>query len=239
MAVPATRLKPPPPADDPARVELRRLVGEHAAFKNRRALLTAAESAAADALSAARQSVTEAEAALETARTAAARHIVDVSAGGGGTPPASLKDARLALQDAVDRRDAAAAACEQIRAELASMTTAIELWPLRLREAAVTVLAQAPAIGTLIADLGRAQREMLDRALALRFLIRAGAVDLASIPAAEKYGQPTTAPARAADALLDQAPIGWLSVEQSVSGAGPWRDALDRLLLDADAPLPG
>lgn len=236
MAILATRLKQPP---DAARAELRRLVGEHSAFQARRAVLAAAESAAADTLTVARGEVDAAETALETARTQAARHIVDVSAGQGGTPPASLKDARLALQDAVDKRDAAAAACEQIRSELASMKTAVDLWPTRLREAAVDVLRQAPVIVTLIADLGRAQREMLDRALQLRFLIRAGAVDVAPIPSVERFGQPTAPPARTADQLLDIPPLGWLDLGRAVPGAGPWMDALNALMHDPDAPLPG
>ena len=86
-----------------------------------------------------------------------------------------------------------------------------------------------------MADLERVQRDLLPKTYALRWLIGHGMVAVKSYEVSPHNW--ITPPATAVDDRADVPPIEWQA--DGIPGAAEWVDALELLMTDADAPLPG
>ena len=87
----------------------------------------------------------------------------------------------------------------------------------------------------LVHDLDRAQREVLSMTIALRWLIGQGLVGIKPFEVSPHIW--INPPAAAVDARAAVPPIHWQA--EGIAGAAAWVDALELLMKDADAPLPG
>jgi hypothetical protein len=159
-------------------------------------------------VSEAKRKLEAAETAVEGAKIAEARHLTDVAAGRGGTPPQTIRQAKDALEDAQDDLAAREAAQTALTTELANLERHSELPELRVREAAVAVPGLSPAIPPPLDDLRKLQHQLYDRGAELRYLVRCGAVSVAPLDTGDLH-RPATNPFKPADMLFSAAPVGW------------------------------
>jgi hypothetical protein len=180
--------------------------------------------------------VDAAEAELERARADAPARLVARALGeepaGGKTVP----EAQAELDAARANLAAARAARDTLRGEV-ERVGGFDIAGARLKSAAAGALREAPALGALLGELERLQRELVERGSELVFLIRENVVD------AQKVVRPDTAPldARARNIWfrMQSPPASWHGLAREVQpGEQRWREALEALTRDADAPLP-
>ena len=213
-----------------ARQALAEAIERHAAVRASVAALTKAAEVATAAWRAARE---VAEAAAEgpgRARREAAAHLVSVAMGEtGAVPPLSIQAARAAMEDAQESVVAAAAARDETLKQLhdeevrsANRASAIE-------RAAREVLREdgpAPALA-LAKELDTLHRAVIDKALALRWLLEQGVV--VALP---EIGE--------IDNRLDLHPVGWAIAQgrDNSPAREQWQAAFGELKADPAAALP-
>jgi DNA repair exonuclease SbcCD ATPase subunit len=218
-----TALRRAPPARSPQREALAQAIERlRDATAQRAALATALQSAEAE-VRRANAAVAAGEAGVEEAKAATSAHMVSVASGTAGDPPRTIRQARNALQDAEDQREAARAARDQLKA-LQAEPSAIDVLRMNLSDAIDRVLvAEASAQARAVVEAAYEARERLARATLLtQFLDHRGLFEKNSVNGIT---------------LLSQYPISesWDADRQSATAT--WRAAIERLAGDADAVL--
>lgn len=220
---------------DPARDTLRAAITEQAKAQAAADHQLAAVQRAMAAREAAASAVTEAERAVEAAKADHAKSMAGAFSSGSEAVLDSwaVREARLALADAEDRRDAAQSALNQLHAVQQEATDAADSYSLRsaINDAVLQVM--KPALADLIRRGIEGRRDFLAAKAAVNFLsaqhaIPPGLADEISGLFAWKLPFPDDAHHAAPD--CDRPAMGAAVVA--------WRQALDALRRDADAPLP-
>ena len=238
------RSKPPPAPSlgTAARAALAEAIAAHAEAEANLTAANAAANPASQAVWAATRAVEEATTALAEAKTAAARHLTDVARGIAGEPPRSIKDARVALQDAEDTLEAAREARDALKVHLPEYEAREAFTKGRLRDAALAVLRAeaAPMADALVAELTEAQRTVATKGAALEWLVREGMIEASNVPAAPGSFNMVSNPAKLALSRHRSPPQTWqlAHAEMTTAGPAPWQAALIALQRDAAAELP-
>ena len=175
------------------------------------ALLKAKEQAWRNVL-AAERAIAAAEANIETAKIAAAKHITDAALGRAGPAPISMRDARAAVQDAKDEHEARVAACDGLKAQIEKVEQSRSLLNLAVDDALRAVIANDPVVHGLLQRWAALQRESADVRAALHSL----------------------------SGLLPKEASGWDAIRNypDLHLEAQWAAALNALRADPDAPLP-
>jgi hypothetical protein len=224
-----------PPAISPERTGLADLIEASKAASANRAALDSAYQTAEIAVFAARHALEAAEEAVEQAKSDAATFLTAVALGTAGERPATIKQARTAMQDAQDTLDASISARDLLRAQMAQGDAAPGFALMQLKDAAAAVIrSEAPAAAAnLVNEVAKLQAQLAEKGSALEWLSQAdvfprGVFGGIADPVAASVLNRMTSP-----------PCVWAGLsEQQHAGRRRWQDALDRLMIDATAPLP-
>ncbi len=228
----------PPPRSE-AREKLAQAI---TAYKAAEAALTRLEAASTDVSAAsirAMQRQDQAEADLECAKQGSAAFLIAQATGEQAEAPTSITDARRELDEARDAYDVARATREGLPPAVEKARHALDFARSRLTKAAVIVLREAPAVLETLADVERLQRELVERGLALEWLM--GASVFPETRAAEDFFPGAVEPERARTAYrrLQSPPQFWNGLRHDGTAQQRWQAAFDALMQDADAPIPG
>lgn len=231
-------LRRPSPSTTPERTALAQAISAHNEHLSVQAAVVNAEGPAAAAVTAARDAVRKAEAALEEAPEAHTRYHIAKARGALQPAPQSAREAADALADAEAELVAAETALEALRAE-AQSTTAYSPTERRLQEAVRAVLLAEGSLATsaVVAEVDRLQQELVRMGQMLRFLIDKQAFPV-STEIGSTYGKPADRAIRDTLNRLHWAPLSWSEICRQQDGAAGWRSALAALQIDAAAPLP-
>jgi hypothetical protein len=229
---PSSPAAPPP---SPERQALASAIEARNARHQALAAMSAAVSAADKAWRRARDARAAAASAVERAKSDAADFGIATAQGDTCVAPLSIKAARTALVDAEDEEASARAALDALdsRAKQSPLRDTTWLAEENVRKAAAAVLATAPGIAPLLAEVERLQRELADKGAALLFLASNHALDLADIDLGFS-GEPS--PARVVVNRLQWPMATWEGL--TATSAEPWKAALAALKNDATADLP-
>ena len=226
-----------------AREALAMAIAERDAYEAEHRAIEAAASTARTASFTATSALAAARRAVDEARITETERLVASATGAAPPTGLTLREARAAVVDAEDLVTATGDARDLLAARLRESESR-RRWPSdKVKAAAVAVLGESPVAGRIAAELHALQREMLDRALVLRWLIDKGIIDAAPPAPTTSEGATAAPPARLIDARFDQAPLVWRQFDAgSFDGiefaSGRWIDALERLQNDADAEIP-
>jgi hypothetical protein len=230
------KAKSPPPRS-PERQKLAEVIERlQAASKQRTALATALQTAEAAVL-AANAAVTEAEGGIEAAMEATSAHLVAVAAGNDAAdPPRTLRQARIALQDAEDQRDELRRQRDALRRQRDAddQLDHLEIYKMQLREAAAAVLkSEWQGKGdTLVTEITTALPALIEQAELVRRL-----ADTGLFPSARNSLNHIVGPVGVACRLPDADLIPDADKARA-AGAARFKQMFEVLQLDPDAPLP-
>jgi hypothetical protein len=234
-----------PPLSPERRALAEAISGCAAADRRREARTLAAETASA-AVWTATAAVTAATLAVEEAKRNAARYLTAQTMGEAADPPATIREARLKLQDAQDDLETRQAVRDALKLEIAQDRTWSEPNSGTVRDAALAVIyAEAPGYAAaLLAEVQGLMRQLVAKGSALTWLGKAGMFPTVRAPGVT-YGQPIDAEAQRTICRMDVSPNRW-TVSMGGGeppfalpiGAAAWEGALEALMADASAPLP-
>jgi predicted RNase H-like nuclease (RuvC/YqgF family) len=166
------------------------------------------------------EAVEKAKAAVESAKVNAAKHMTESLLGKAGEAPVSIQEARRALQNAEDELEALQAVKATLQARFTACESELDWAKRHLRDRVRDVVCSEPGIRNLLTKFEAAKKDLEQRHLDLRWFSRQFMIpdeyknwDLEGI---RHEPQP--------DALSDL--------------TAPWAAAIERLAIDADAPLP-
>jgi len=176
----------------------------------------AAQDTAFDQMVNAKSVIEKAKGAIETAEAAAATNLANRLMGATGEPPLSVRDAKLALQDAEDELESVQAARKVLEEQERIAQSDLEWTERSVTEKAKDVIRSAEAVAGLIADFETVQRHFVEKKAAVEWLVRNGVV-------------PNEFKSRLSIASNEQ---------QKLSDAPAWVAALEALKVNPDAQLP-
>jgi hypothetical protein len=225
MGKPNLKIAGEPPPRTPQREALAAAQLRHSAAVDRLAAIQAARERTAQTQRGARDAIKAATAGVEQAKLDAA------SALAGGTPGGqSVKEARAALQDAEDALEASVEASGTLVASEKEAGDELQYARMALDEKLRDVVRSEANVAQLLKEAEAVQVDLVSRRVVLRHLFNSGFV-------AEQETD-------LRDFLLFkyQLPTGRGQVEyenfDAHPAADPWRQALQELRENADAPLP-
>jgi chromosome segregation ATPase len=210
--------KSEPPPRSPERIALAAAIDRHAAAL---ADFAATEKALSETRAriyhadGAREAIEKARAAIEEAKTNAADHLTSLALGTAGDAPISVEDARAALRAAEDKLVALEATETALAARLKSCESALYFKRDHLNKGLQDVVKSETGVRKLLSEFAALKREINERSDVLRWLH--------------------------SKSLIPDEFKGWGNEKiynDLRDGTAPWKDAFDRLSIDADAPLP-
>jgi chromosome segregation ATPase len=169
----------------------------------------------------ARHELERAEAAVGEAKTQAAKHAISTALGKEGTPQASIKQARAAVQAAQDDMDSAISAEAELAKELKAAESRLVTARVVFDNAFRAVLAAEPAIDRLLDQRRALNAKLLDVEVALYAAFKAGALPQWPLPVEN-----------------DEPDAQYFDANTIAEHAPEWAAALQALRKDADTPLP-
>lgn len=173
-------------------------------------------------------------AAIDKAKADVAEHQIATALGTAGTPPTSIKEARLALADLDDEASIARLTLDGLQARVAEAESAVTFARLTVDHARAAVIVAAPETAAAIAEVERTQRAYVRAGTALRRLARNDALNLS-------VWNPSGQSAAQLMLMRIESPMtSWMKLleDPALDGGGEWSRALNELLNDASAPLP-
>lgn len=163
--------------------------------------------------------VERAKAAVETAKANAVSYLTEQMLGTAGGPPMSVKDARAALVDAQEDLEALHSALAALEANLPKWENEIKWSRSRVTEAIREVVCSEPGIRKLLTKFEAAKEEMRQRRQEILWF-----AERLMIPDEFKYWDSMNFWNEATSALSER--------------AAPWKEAIDQLSVNSEAPLP-
>ena len=231
--------KAPAPTLSPERTALAAAIEKHAAYLAECDAASRAEGLAEDVVYRARRAVDAARPAVEQAQAEAGRYLVAKAQGTAGEAPRTIRQARDALTDAEDTLEAAIAARDAVKAEVARLTTSWTDTAVTRAAKAVLQAERHAAARAVAAEVIRLQHDLVRVGQVLAFLVEAQAFPVIDA-VGSNHGKPADEDVR--DALWrcqHSPPLTWHELMQQSDGAAEWRAAVAALKTDATAPLPG
>jgi hypothetical protein len=189
-------------------------ITRHAAATKRLAAIRTAQETAIDRSIELNAAVAATKEAVDVAKSATARHLVDRALGEASHVPQSVRSARNALQDLEDERDAHAEARAALEKQAEELTRHIEMTGLAVSNGIRTVVRTSPELRKLLDDYLASCRRTVDLRRKLDYLDSNDFV-----------------------AKQDQFWRGerdWLDLP----GDAPWRQTISTLAIDPDVALP-
>jgi 3-dehydroquinate synthetase len=229
MSAQALRL---PPGRTPEREQLAEAIERHVEAQRQLAANESAQAATQEAIYAARHAVEQTAAAIEEAKKNAATHLTAVAMGTAGAAPLSLKQTRLAAQDAEDALEAAKSANAALEEQHKAAERELQYASLDLDKCVRDVirLETGAAVSELLKQAETAQADLINRRVVLRHLLHADQVAEADKQAVASFLRNNALPGTFGD------------VEYTDWGrhpaCEPWRHSALALRKDADAALP-
>jgi chromosome segregation ATPase len=194
------------------RTELAAAIAAHQALTERLAAAMAADSW--EKRAGLKRNVELAEAALETAKTDAAKHLTDQALGkAGDVAPTSIKEARAALQDSRDQLELAQIVESSLKTEVKKLSEDVAETKSRIESARIRLIESSPEMKSVVDRYVSLQRKLAGQRKLMEFL--------------NVY-----------------APAGWDvhhnpdDAEDPTAVIAEWRSAVDALAREANAALP-
>ena len=235
-AAPAAPEEPPL---SPLRRELAMEIARNRLLAERHAALVVACDAARESVWAGRVDVERAEGGVEAAKAAAATHLVDLANGTAGAAPVTIRAARAALVDAEDDLAAREAARVALDAQLAEAKHAPEFARQRLRDAALAVVREEAAeiAQRCVERVEQLQMQITKAGFELQWLFSAAVIPHDDGPGRAEYAKDSRV--NMALSRLRSPVTSWneLHKHADLRSDVAWAAAVDRLMLDATAPL--
>jgi hypothetical protein len=232
--MPVHRLRQPVTGTpSPERERLAEMIAANTAADNQRAAVVAAHQRAELAVFEARRSLETAEAAVAQSKVDAGTFLSDVVRGDVGARPTTIREARRSLQDAADELESVVAARDSLAVQVADADRYPGLARDKLRSAARAVIAaegieRAQAV---VAEVAELRRDLASKLTEIEWLW------LADVLPKNAFGQPSDSAVAAGLMMLQSS--AWADQAAALAvGRARWRDVLDRLMVDAGAPLP-
>ncbi len=207
------------PAESGARAALAEAIEARAEADKARERVQAAHARLEAKVYEGHRAMAAAEIALEQAKDAPG-FLVKQALGELAELPKSVPEARAELEAAEASLAAAREARDTIQAQLDRDPDPHGFGERRLKMAAGAVLREAPSLGAVLDDLERLQRDIVERGVALVYLVREGVLNVEAGPGAEL--SPIEARARAIWHRLQSPPTSWRGIHPEV-GDAPWR----------------
>lgn len=228
----AFQLRAVRPAPSPERAALAEAIADRSVIVAKIVATQSALDAARTALGAAREARGDAHRGIEAAKAAAGQHMAE--AGGTGTRPPGIREARDALTAAEDYCDIAQIAVDALAARLVEAEQREPFARRRVEVAALAAARSSSETERLIAEVEKLQKELFAKGTALAYLHRIGAVDRA------QFGSNPNVTATAADLAVQRlgSPVATWSGLASETLEPAWRTWIEALSIDADAKLP-
>jgi hypothetical protein len=186
--------------------------------------------------------VDDAEKCLLSARDQHTKLVKDAIEANSKVPVSGIRQARIEQAEAHDHLEATTAALDHIQATLAAAEES-------LRDANAVVLDRAKAVmaaetAHCLAEVQASMDEFMSKVAAFGWLVRSGIVDDSDPSQQPRHHDPFMRqnPGPSVEVLRSLGFSGWaptwlLDIDRHPSMQS-WRDALDRLQHDSDAPLP-
>jgi DNA repair exonuclease SbcCD ATPase subunit len=206
-------LKSVPPRRTETREALADVIAELASSQRRLSAIATAQRTTDEAVYAARHAVEEAEAKIEQAKSNAATHLTAIAMGSTDAVPLSVKEARAYLQDAQDTLDAAISAREQLAKQKPAVESDVNSLRRQIDNRITDAIKAEAPVEKMLADFATLHREFVARRRVMEWLEGLGVIPR--------------------EASFRTEPREWAE-----AGELPWKNAVEALATDADAPLP-
>ena len=221
--------------DSPARAALAIAIAEKAAADEAHRKLVAAGESLQNAVFDADGAVQAARQAIEDAKEGTVRHLTAIATGEAGKAPKTVKQARQELADAEEALELAKAARDGLAKRIEEAKVTASRMVGRVAEAAKAVLAEAPAVTGLLAEVILLQRELVSKGRALTWLMSEKILP-GNAGAPRQEGDPLRDAWRTKQ-FIDMLPMDYAAGSEATC-ARAWQAALTALMHDATAALP-
>jgi hypothetical protein len=222
--------------DSPARAALAIAIAEKAAADEAHRRLVAAGETLERAVYAADAVVEAARSAIDEAREATVAHLTATATGTAGKAPKTVKQARQELADAEEALALARAARDGLQGRVEEAKATAGAMVDRVRSAAKAVLGESQIAAGLLPELALLQREFIAKGRALSWLMSQGVLP-GDASGVRQKGDPLRDAWRMKQ-FVDMLPVDY-AVAADATHAPAWQAALEALMQDPAAPLPG